>query len=288
MVTSEDMEKFVSDYSNFYYAKNKFDQEGKVKNDYVVKKQNFLGKYVKIGTSDSAVEAIAENSVFPKTTFDTPCQEITWKHIAWKAGRLKYDEKEDFPEEYKKTIQYSDNGYTWDGCNGYGNPIEHIEEYLKAINEKCYSISKELLEQKDNNEVFDQIKNAYEALLKLNEEQNVKYFGSVYILTLIFFLSKGKFPIYDKFAYKAAKALFYNANPKDVTVETSLDKKDTDKVLTLYCEYCWLLTQLFQTYSITREQDQALWVYGHSKEKYSVSDDKSMEKKLFDFDRVIE
>lgn len=285
MLTLEEMEKFVNVYSELYYAKNKFDKKGRVKKEYTEKKQNYLGKGVRLGCSTEEVEKIAYDAIDPT---ESSYKKITWKHIAWKAGRLKYDEKEDFPEEYKKTIKYSDNGYTWDGCNGYGNPIEHIEEYLKAINEKCCSISKELLEQKDNNEVFDQIKNAYKALLKLNEEQNVKYFGSVYILTLIFFLSKGKFPIYDKFAYKAAKALFYNANPKDVTVEISLDKKDTDKVLTLYCEYCWLLTQLFQTYSITREQDQALWVYGHSKEKYPVSDDKSMEKKLFDFDRVIE
>lgn len=269
MISKEDLKKFVETYGYFYFSKNKLKDK-----EYVNKKQNTLGKNVKLGTSEKAVEDIAENSVFPKSSFNVPCQEITWQHIAWKAGRLKHNENGEFLEEYKKIIKHSDKCYAWDGCNGYGRSIDNIEDYLEVINEECKTISSDLLKEEDNKNVYTQLYNAYDKLLNLQKKtkkKKVNYFGSVYILTLIYFLSKGKFPIFDKYAYKAVKALFYNANPKDVTVESSIDKNDIDKVLTLYCEYCWLLTQVFKTYSITRDQDRALWVYGHSKKKFPLS-----------------
>lgn len=284
MISKEDLKKFVETYGYFYFSKNKLEDK-----EYVNKKQNTLGKNVKLSTSEEKVEEIAENSVFPKSSFEVPCQKITWQHIAWKAGRLKYNENGEFLEEYKKTIKHSDKCYAWDECNGYGHSIDNIEEYLEVINEECKTISSDLLKEEDNKNVYTQLYNAYDKLLNLQKKtkkKKVNYFGSVYILTLIYFLSKGKFPIFDKYAYKAVKALFYNANPKDITVESSLDKTDINKVLTLYCEYCWLLTQIFKTYIITREQDRALWVYGHSKKKFPVSDNATCEKKLFDFDRT--
>lgn len=287
MITPKETIQFVEEYSYFYSSENKYNEKGREIKQYIDKKHKKLGKNVKLGTSVKDVEDIATNSVFPIAGFDTPCQEICWKHIAWKAGRLEFDAKGGLLKEYEKDSDYhvsSDGRYAWDGCNGYGNPIELINEYLNSINSVCERVSSDLL--KDNNKVYEQLKKAYKEILNLqkqNNEQTVKYFGPVYILTLIYFLSKGKFPIYDKYAHKAAKALFFNANPKDVTVETSLDKNDIDKVLTLYCEYCWLLTQLFTSYSITREQDQALWVYGHSKEKFPVSDNMDNEKRMFDF-----
>ena len=90
-----------------------------------------------------------------------------------------------------------------------------------------------------------------------------KNFGSVYIINLIYFLSKGKFPIYDKFAHKAAKALFMEKQPNEVYVGSAPEKNDIKNVVNLYNEYLWLLEKLFHNYSIDRITDRALWVYGH-------------------------
>lgn len=291
MVTPKEMEQFVEEYSYFYSSENKFNDRGKENRDYIDRKHKSLGMYVWLGVSEKKIEDIAEDSVFPIASFNSPCQKITWKHVAWKAGRLKYKENGLFSQKYEKKIKFRDKCYAWDGMNGNENEILYIDKYLDKINEERQIISEELLIEKKKEEVYEQIKRVYEKLLHyqiITDDCIVKEIGPVYIITLIYFLSKGQFPIYDKYAHKAAKALFYNANPKDVSVETSLDKNDVDKVLTVYSEYCWLLTQLFNTYSISREQDRALWVYGHSKNKFPVSANANTEKKLFDFDRVIE
>lgn len=297
MLISKEQEVFIKDFVKVYSS---FYLEGANKPyDYF----KYLGKGKKITPTQIDVEDIAINSVFPKATLDTPCQGITWKHIAWKAGRLRYSVNGKFPEKYEKTIRIRDKHYAWDGCNGYGNHIDTIEEYIDAINNDC-SVSSGLLKNIKGHEVYSQLKKAYTDLLDLqkqNIEQKVKYFGPVYILTLIYFLSKGKFPIYDQFAHKAAKALYFNAKPDEVFILSESDKTKVESVLRMYNEYCWLLTQIFGKYSIERDEDQALWVYGHSMTKYPEqhqplwrydhSENKSTEYKeykLFDFDCVPE
>lgn len=88
------------------------------------------------------------------------------------------------------------------------------------------------------------------------------------MITLIYFLSGGKYPIYDKFAHIAVKALYMNENPKDIFVGGAPGKGNMDQAIGMYKEYCWLLKQVFGKYDIDRELDRALWVYGHSKKKY--------------------
>lgn len=96
----------------------------------------------------------------------------------------------------------------------------------------------------------------------------LKQFGTVYIITLIYFLSKGKYPIYDKFAHKAIMAIDSNRNPMDITVASPPDKSSVAKVINMYTEYYKKIEEIFGSYRLTRKQDQALWVYGHSKVKY--------------------
>ena len=165
--------------------------------------------------------------------------------IAWKAGRLKIDE----------------NGeYKWDGKNGMGNTIVNIDKYLKEINNQR-SVICCWLAQGD-------VQSAYQKLLDLNVQCGVKQFGTVYIITLIYFLSKGKYPIYDKFAHKAIMAIDSNRNPMDITVASPPDKSSVAKVINMYTEYYKKIEEIFGSYRLTRKQDQALWVYGHSKVKY--------------------
>lgn len=242
MLTLEDMEKFVDVYSELYYAENKYDEKGRVKKEYTEKKQEYLGKGVRLGCSTKEVEQIAYEAI-DSTKFSYA--KITREHIAWKAGRLKVDKE---------------GRYAWDGKNGMGNTIENVDSYIEKINENSADICG-MLDRGD-------VKSAYERLLSLNKECKVKQLGAVYMITLIFFLSKGKYPIYDKFAHKAALAIDSDENPADVSVKPAPDKAAVNKVLELYEDYRCLLNRVFNKCELSREEDQALWVYGHSKVKY--------------------
>lgn len=91
----------------------------------------------------------------------------------------------------------------------------------------------------------------------------------MYLITIIFFMSKGKYPIYDKFAHKAAQAIRDNKNPSEVSVKSAPDKTSVSAVMRMYDEYLCLLKDTIGTTELSREQDQSLWVYGHSKVKYN-------------------
>lgn len=243
MIKKESMEKFIKECSYLYCAENKFDEKGRIKNKYINKKIELLGKRVRLGCSTKAVEQIAYDTIESK---ESPCPTITRNHIAWKAGRLKVDEG---------------GKYTWDGKNGMGNTILNIDSYLEMINKNRSEICKML----DNGD----IKLAYEKLLKLNMECGVKQLGAVYLITIIFFMSKGKYPIYDKFAHKAALAIRGDKNPLEVSVKPAPDKTSISAVMKMYDEYLYLLNDVIGTTELSRGQDQALWVYGHSKVKYN-------------------
>ena len=80
MITPKETIQFVEEYSYFYSSENKYNEKGREIKQYIDKKHKKLGKNVKLGTSVKDVEDIATNSVFPIAGFDTPCQEICWKH----------------------------------------------------------------------------------------------------------------------------------------------------------------------------------------------------------------
>lgn len=173
---------------------------------------------------------------------------LTEEFVAWKAGRLIWNEKT------KK--------YSWDGKNGYGNTIENLGPYLDKINSSEYDDIRNALK---NGHGFE---DAYKQLIDLNKKKKIKNLGVVYVITLIYFLSGGKYPIYDKFAHIAVKALYMNENPYDIFVGGAPEKNNIAQAIGMYKEYCWLLKQVFGKYDIDRELDQALWVYGHSTKKY--------------------
>ena len=110
----------------------------------------------------------------------------------------------------------------------------------------------------------------------LNEINKIEYkgMGSVYLVTLLYFLSKGKYPIYDQFAMNALSAIKRNIIPKsgekvNVDVEfTDLPVKES-KGFKCVMEnemaiYIGMLNETFgDKWKTDRRYDQALWVYGH-------------------------
>ena len=146
--------------------------------------------------------------------------------VSWKAGRLIEDK--DNPGDFVPAKNKNGDYYT-----GYGTSIdsEELENYLTTVEKRWIGLTS--VEQEQFSEIYT----------KLVQDIFVpKNFGSVYIINLIYFLSKGRFPIYDKFAP---------------------GKNDIENVVNMYSEYLWLLEKLFHKYSIDRITDRALWVYGH-------------------------
>ena len=176
--------------------------------------------------------------------------EINDKVVAWKAGQL-----------IKNGSEYEPKKLNGNYINGYGNEInkESLDLYLDNLS-------------KDWNKLGDVEKGDFSELYKIACGCGVpKFFGTVYIINLIYFLSKKKWPIYDKFAHKALKSLFMDKNPYEIYVDSAPGKKDINNVVNMYNEFLWLLNELFGEISIERKLDRALWVYGHAGEDFDIT-----------------
>lgn len=96
--------------------------------------------------------------------------------------------------------------------------------------------------------------------------QGVKNIGGVYTLALISLISKGKYPIYDKFADIAINVIKNREHGfKEKYDYTELpDKTCEEEVLKRYDEYIKNLNEVFgEEWSFNRNIDRALWTYGH-------------------------
>lgn len=177
---------------------------------------------------------------------------IDMEIVAWKFGKLEKQNKINYT--YKDGTKFlSDN---------YGNKIsvDELNNYIKWINTNVNVINNEI-------EAGD-LEGAFEMLAR--EEKPVyvpKKFGTVYIITLMSFISKGKIPIYDRFAHTAVKAIFANKFPYEIYVGEAPSKKKPKKAINMLNEYRWLIQKTFHVDTVSPELDRALWVYGHATEK---------------------
>jgi hypothetical protein len=95
---------------------------------------------------------------------------------------------------------------------------------------------------------------------------NLANFGPTYILTVLFFVTQGRFPIYDHFAHVAAQAIHSGLAPGS-PVKCKAVQEWND-----YQQYKNLLLPISQacpqhpgapSMFVSRPVDRALWVYGH-------------------------
>ena len=255
------------------------------RNDYFLNKEDYKVSDLRNRSNDNIEEEIIKILKKGKGNRSYDKRDIA-RILAWKIGFIDHKKSNTdfvYQKYWTDLEQRADkiNGVVKRGVrsNNEDFPIGRIAEYI-------------VKNQDDLKRVANNSPRDFLNLFKIEErnKERFKGLGTVYILTLLYFLSGEKYPIYDKFAHKAAKAIVLDVNPREVYVGPAPDKAEVDSIITMYSEYCWLLTKIFGTRDdncfITRKQDQALWVYGHSKEKFPVSDDKSKDKKLFDFDIV--
>lgn len=160
---------------------------------------------------------------------------------AWKMGRL----------DDNGQIVYTNSGNI---LNGYGKEINGLDDYIQSID--CNRIQKSI-ENGDYETAFCE--------LAKNSPAN---FGTVYIITLMHFISKGEIPIYDKFAHKAIKAIFAAEEVKNIYVGDAPAKKNSNAAVNMLKEYMWLLKNVFGKSHIDRQTDRALWVYGHADKNF--------------------
>ena len=135
--------------------------------------------------------------------------------------------------------------------NARGKAMVGINAYIERINNEMVA----------NNHIVGP-QNIQQSFVFLSNDSPVN-FGTVNIINLMFFLSSGQIPIYDQFAHIAAKAIYFEKHPNEIYVGGAPQKSEITKAVNMLNEYMYLLTQIFGTYSITRQQDRALWAYGH-------------------------
>jgi hypothetical protein len=91
-------------------------------------------------------------------------------------------------------------------------------------------------------------------------KSELPHFGPVYWLTIIYFIKRGEWPIFDKFAWLAAHAISTGLPPGS-TISYPFDLRSPE--WSDYSDYVDTIKGIFGFQNIPRQDDQALWVYGH-------------------------
>lgn len=163
--------------------------------------------------------------------------------LAWKIGGINHIES-----EAKKKIVFKED---WQN-NGFVK-----ERYFKCERAAFNSFCQEVARINSNIETETIINEIIQAA----NDNGVKL-GAVYILTLLYFITRKESPIFDRFAYIAAKSICIGAAPQRTWYEYP-SRKTPEAILRVINEYKWFLTQVFGYSNISRSIDRALWVYGH-------------------------
>ena len=125
---------------------------------------------------------------------------------------------------------------------------EKLETNVYGRNLNIEGICKKLREL--NNATLDCYLDAFNGFVGL---------GPIYVITLRFFATNGREPIYDRFAYKALYAIIEEKSPKKIK-EIELTPQNA---VVQYNAYCDALKRVFPEQWNERSVDQALWAYGH-------------------------
>ena len=229
-------EKFINDYSKDYYLKKPGE-----------------GLIPELRRSSEFIEERIENII----KVGIKSQEDVGRILAWKIGKIKH--------------RMSDNEKRFAYAKGWEN-VEHSKTVkLYKDDLQIGDITSFILDlsipKTFNND------NAQELLNQLMDKR-FKRLGSVYMITLLYFLSQGEYPIYDRFAMMALTAIHKGIKPelgKKVSIEVEfkeLPSKDSDRFSTIMsCEmakYIIMLNDIFgDSWKTDRNIDRALWAYGH-------------------------
>lgn len=170
--------------------------------------------------------------------------------LAWKIGKIKHSESQDsfvYADDWKNAEQFVAYRYN---CKF---DIQTISEYI------ANNITQ--LEKKAEN-------HPQQVLCELRD-LHINGLGTVYIITLLYFISRGQYPIYDRFAWKAIQAICDDKKPGDIINASELPEKKSRAFDTVFdthmIPYMKKMESVFgSAYQESRDVDRALWVYGHA------------------------
>lgn len=171
--------------------------------------------------------------------------------LAWKVGKIKHAESEAANEfVYASDWIGAENGIV----KRYGKQMDitdfasYIVDNISLLEEKAESDPQRVLE-----------------CLKGNAPAGL---GTVYLITVLYFISRGKWPIYDRFAMMALDAISEGKKPGEAVSYIELPDKNSKKFDTVMenCKQTYIMqleTIFGKDYNQNRDVDRALWVYGH-------------------------
>lgn len=220
--------KFVSFYGQSYYLDNPRIIPGVGQNSRFVEDQ---------------IDALLRNGI--KSSIDIV-------HIlAWKIGKINHRES-----EKEKRIVYTKDWLDSEATMAPSRYGKHLD--LKKIAEYISGNIGSLEET---------AKNEPQNVLNELKSLEINGLGTVYLITLLYFISRGVWPIYDRFAKVALDAIDGNLELGSVVEYKELPDKSSSKFGTV-CEdelvpYRDKIYRIFGDDLTCRDYDRALWVYGH-------------------------
>lgn len=170
--------------------------------------------------------------------------------LAWKIGKIKHSESQDsfvYADDWKNAEQFVAYRYN------RKFDIQTISEY----------IANNITQLEKNAENHPQ-----QVICELRD-LHINGLGTVYIITLLYFISRGQYPIYDRFAWKAIQAICDDKKPGDIINASELPEKKSRAFDTVFdthmISYMKKMDSVFgSAYQESRDVDRALWVYGHA------------------------
>ena len=192
--------------------------------------------------------------------------------LAWKTGKINHKKctEEKTPFSYYGGWEKLGERKNWaDAPNtveiwGSQLPIKDIAQYVSDPKN---------LERWETYICQDRWFDVLNELEHQKKERHWKGIGVVYFLTLLYFVSKGKYPIFDRFVDKALDSI-YGEKCKNVHYQympSVLPKKEDklQKIKNWYSCYCRRIEKLKEGLTVEYQKptdrclDRALWVYGH-------------------------
>lgn len=169
--------------------------------------------------------------------------------LAWKLGKIDHSKSN---TAFVYAVDWENAGQYMASYRGRFFDLKTISEYIAK------NISRLEAESK---------KNPQKVLCELRD-LNITGIGPVYLITLLYFISRGEYPIYDRFAMMSVQAILNNQKPGEIVIVKDLPEKSSRKFNCVFEErmnpYIENLKTIFgEAYKESRDIDRALWVYGH-------------------------
>ena len=231
-----------------------------------ISKDEFIEMYNRsyFRSAERVVKGVTQNSKVAETEIERILNEgikttdDVINILAWKIGKIKHKDTDEngkitFSKDWEDPYRFK--------IFRYGKKWKDINEFVQYIVDNIADLQS--LSKDSPQEVLNEL-----------GKKSPNGIGSVYLITLLYFISQGQYPIYDRFAYIALQEIKNGAEPFTTKIELqTLPNKTSKKFKSVYEDY---IEPYMQDISLVfgsdynssiekyRNIDRALWVYGHA------------------------